>query len=270
VSTAGGLIQPPGLDESGLAELQRAKALLENPGVAAKLASALGSPIERGLALLPDRWSETVHRSTEAALMKALDVAVKSLSGERNRAAREGWHRAAAAASGAVGGAFGLAALAVELPVSTTIMLRSIAEIARSEGEDLQSMETRLACLSVFALGGNRTTLDDAAESGYFAARAALASALSEASRFLAQKGFTLSGAPAVVRLIATLSARFGVVVSEKAAAQAIPVVGAAGGALINTVFTQHFQDMARGHFIVRRLEARHGGDVIRSAYEAL
>ena len=40
------------------------------------------------------------------------------------------------AASGAAGGAFGLASLPVELPVSTTIMLRSIADIARAEGED--------------------------------------------------------------------------------------------------------------------------------------
>ena len=39
-------------------------------------------------------------------------------------------------ASGAAGGAFGLATLPVELPVSTIIMLRSIAAIARNEGEE--------------------------------------------------------------------------------------------------------------------------------------
>jgi hypothetical protein len=41
-------------------------------------------------------------------------------------------HKALAAASGAVGGGFGLAALPVELPISTIIMLRSIGDIARS------------------------------------------------------------------------------------------------------------------------------------------
>jgi hypothetical protein len=51
--------------------------------------------------------------------------------------------------SGAAGGTFGLAALPVELPVSTTIMLRSIAEIARSEGEDLSDPEA-----SVSTIGG--------------------------------------------------------------------------------------------------------------------
>src|ERR1700746_681884 len=63
-------------------------------------------------------------------------------------------HRALATASGAAGGTFGLAALPVELPVSTTIMLRSIADIARSEGEDLSDPEAALACVEVFALGG--------------------------------------------------------------------------------------------------------------------
>ena len=45
-------------------------------------------------------------------------------------------------------------------------------------------------------------------------------------------------------------------------------VVGAAGGALINTLFIDHFQDMARGHFVVRRLERVYGTDAVRAAYE--
>ncbi|WP_163360772.1 EcsC family protein, partial [Klebsiella aerogenes] len=63
-------------------------------------------------------------------------------------------HKAMAAASGAIGGAFGIATLAVELPVSTTLMLRAIAEIAREEGEDIDTPEGALACVQVFALGG--------------------------------------------------------------------------------------------------------------------
>jgi hypothetical protein len=60
------------------------------------------------------------------------------------------------------------------------------------------------------------------------------------------------------------------VVVSEQAAAKAVPVVGAAGGAVINVLFMDHFQDMARGHFIVRRLEARYGSSIVQRAYESL
>jgi hypothetical protein len=153
--------------------------------------------------------------------------------------------------------------------VSTTIMLRSIADIAKSEGENIQYLDTKLACLTVFALGGE-SKADDATESGYFAARAAMAAAVSEASKFIAEKGFTKAGGPALVRLISVLASRFGIVVSEKAAAQAIPILGAAGGALINTIFIGHFQDMARGHFIVRRLEKIHGAEPVKQAYEAL
>ncbi|HEX5130411.1 MAG TPA: EcsC family protein, partial [Usitatibacter sp.] len=106
--------------------------------------------------------------------------------------------------------------------------------------------------------------------SGYFAARAALASAVTEATKYLAEKGLGKSGAPALVRLIALIGTRFGIVVSQKAAAQMVPVIGAAGGALINTIFIGHYQDMARGHFIVRRLEKIHGTEPVRIAYEKL
>lgn len=259
------------LSKSELADLKRAKALLENPGLAAKMTAVLGAPVEKGFALLPKSWSKTVHTASEKALMKALDVAVSSL-GEKSSprfGQSERLHKIAAAASGAAGGAFGLAALAVELPVSTTIMLRSIADIAKSEGENIRFLETKLACLTVFALGG-RAKEDDAAESGYFAARAAMAAAVSEATRFIAEKGVTKAGAPALVRLISVLASRFGIVVSEKAAAQAVPILGAAGGALINTIFIGHFQDMARGHFIVRRLEKIHGEEPVKLAYNAL
>ena len=174
-----------------------------------------------------------------------------------------------AAASGAVGGAFGIAALAFELPVSTTIMLRSIADIAKSEGENIQYIDTKLACLTVFALGG-RSSKDDATESGYFAVRAAMAGAVTEATKYLAEKGFTKAGAPALVRLVSLISARFGIVVSEKAALQAVPIIGAASGALINTLFIEHFQNMARGHFVVRRLEKIYGAEPVRLAYQQL
>jgi hypothetical protein len=60
------------------------------------------------------------------------------------------------------------------------------------------------------------------------------------------------------------------VIVSEKVAAQAIPLIGAAGGALINTIFIDHFQNMARGHFIIRRLERQHGQDLVRREYDRL
>ncbi len=264
-------LSPSGLAKADLAALKRAKQLLENPGLAARASAMLGSPIERGMDMLPARVQKTVHAASEGAMMKALDVAVKSFNSEGigTSVSKDRLHKFAAAASGAVGGAFGLAALAIELPVSTTIMLRSIADIAKSEGENIQYIDTKLACLTVFALGG-RSKKDDEAESGYFAARVAMASAVSEATKYLAEKGFSKAGAPALLRLVSLISARFGIVVSEKAALQALPILGAASGALINTLFIEHFQNMARGHFTVRRLEKIYGEEPVRVAYLAL
>ena len=259
------------LSKPELAALKRAKSLLENPGLAARLTATLGAPIERGMTMLPKSVQAKVHKASEAAMMKALDMAVKSLDGASapGRTSRDRAHKIAAAMSGAVGGAFGLLALSIELPVSTSIMLRSIADIAKSEGENIQHIETKLACLTVFALGG-RSKGDDAAESGYFAARVAMSGAVSEATKYLAEKGISKAGAPALVRLTSLIASRFGIVVSEKAAAQMIPILGAASGALINTLFIEHFQNTARGHFTVRRLEKIHGAEPVRLAYLGL
>ncbi len=73
-----------------------------------------------------------------------------------------------------------------------------------------------------------------------------------------------------MVRLISAIASRFGVVVSEQVAAKAVPIVGAAGGSLINVLFMDHFQNMARGHFIVRRLERQYGVEVVQEAYESI
>ncbi len=252
-----------------LSDLRYAKQLLEHPGLAARITAILGTPVEKGFRLLPERWSESVQEATRTALERALNFAVRTLHDKAHKRSSDFIHKMMVAASGGVGGAVGLSGLALELPISTMIILRSIADIARSEGEPVKEIEAKLACLEVFALGGS-SPRDNAAETGYFAVRIALARAVSEAAQFVAQRGLAEEGAPALVRLIGSIAARFGTVVSEKVAAQAVPVIGAAGGALINTLFIHHFQDVARGHFIVRRLERVYGADAVRSRYEQL
>jgi len=66
------------------------------------------------------------------------------------------------------------------------------------------------------------------------------------------------------------VAARFSIPVSEKILAQAVPIVGAVGGAALNTLFIDHFQTVAHGHFTVRRLERLHGEIAVREAYERL
>lgn len=257
------------LSDAELRDLRLAKALLENPGLAARLSDAVGTPIEKGLTLLPKRWNAVVMDAAGKAIERALEVAISTMGHGQSRAASNRWHKLLVGATGAAGGAGGLPALTLELPLSTTIILRSIADIARAEGDDLRTAEARVACVQVLGLGGT-SPQDDAAETGYFAARAAMARAVSEAVRHIGEKGLTHQGGPAVLRLITAVASRFSVNVTEKAAAQAIPIVGAVGGAIINTLFIDHFQNMARGHFIVRRLERVHGRDAVRSAYDDL
>jgi EcsC protein family len=248
--------------------LQEAVKALEHPSLAGRLTNIAGKPVELiGLAL-PSFASEAITSATSKGLEAALKVALRTLPSS-SWSHSQLLHRALAMASGAVGGTFGLAALPVELPASTVIMLRSIADIARSEGEDLLDPEATLACVEVFALGG-RAGSKDASESGYFAVRSVLAKTVSEAARFIAERGAVKEGAPVLMKFVTQVAARFGIVVSQKVAAQALPVVGALGGAAVNYAFMEHFQDVARGHFTVRRLERLYGEEMIRAAYEII
>jgi len=249
-----------------ICRLKYAKGLLENPGLAARLTNVVGIPLERAFDRLPAKWTEAIQAIAQRSLRHALDIAAQTMDCNESRASRDTFHKFLAAASGGIGGAFGLPALAVELPATTVIMFRSIADIARSEDEDVRRLETRLACLEVFALGGC-SGRDHSTESGYFALKALMAKQVSEAARYIVERGIAEEGAPVLVRLIATIASRFGATVSQKAAASAVPLIGAAGGAWINTIFIDHFQNMARGHFIVRGLERRYGSDCVKGTY---
>ena len=254
------------ITETDYRALQEAKRLLERPGLTARIAEVMGRPIERGFEFLPDDWRERITLATRVALMKGLNAAVGTLGGTRKRRSRDAMHKFLVAASGAGSGAMGILALPFELPVSTCLMLRSIADIARSEGHNVDNPEVRLSCVEVLALGA-RDAGDDAVESGYWAIRATMAKAVSEAASYIAERGVVEEGAPPLLRLIMRVATRFGVVVSEQVAAKAVPVVGAFGGATINYLFMDHFQKMAKGHFIVRRLETKYGQGVVQENY---
>ena len=248
---------------------------LERPSVGARFANVVGSPIEHLIGMLPARASSVIAAAARKAIHGALNLSLRTLAtnGPLSHGApppsSNGWHKAASAASGALGGAFGLVALGVELPVSTTIMMRSIADVARSEGADLADRQVQLECVMVLGLGGPGAA-DDAAEVGYFAVREAMTRAVSSAASHLARHGLAKEGAPALVRLITLIAEHYSVNVTEKAAAQLVPLIGAVGGAAINTIFIDHFQSVARGHFAVRRLERKYGEAAVREKYREL
>jgi len=256
------------MEPDDLTALQKAVQSLEHPSLAARLTNLAGKPVELiGLAL-PASASRAIAAATSRGLALALQVALRTMP-DQPVVGSQLLHKALVTASGAAGGAFGLATLPVELPVSTIIMLRSIADIARSEGEDPSDPESALSCVQVFALGG-RAGSDDASESGYFAVRGMLAKTVTEAARFVAERGVIKEGGPVLLRFITQVASRFGVVVTQKVAAQALPVIGALGGAAVNYAFMEHFQDVARGHFTVRRLERTYGKELVRREYDRI
>jgi hypothetical protein len=268
------LTTPP-LSEQDLNALRRAKHQLESPALAMKLASVVGAPLEKLLSRIPAFANAKVTDATELALRKCLSIALRTL-GRRDATSLIApdkpsnlLHKFAVATTGAAGGAFGLFALPVELPVTTTLMFRSICDIARSEGEDLSSIDTQLQCLTVLGMGSTSSE-DDDAELGYFFMRGALAQAVSKASSEIATKGFTSHGSAALLRLLNAIAARFSVQVSEQIAAKSIPAIGAVLGAMVNTVFIDHFQQVAHGHFTVRRLERQYGQQTIEAVYQTL
>ena len=255
--------------ERDLEDLNTAVSMLENPGFIAKISDLVGTPIEFVFDRLPSGAGDKISKAVHQSLLAAVNAAVMTMDPTDRGQPWFKSHIAAAGVAGGISGAFGLVALPIEMPITTTIILRSIADIARSEGEDLSNLQTKFACLEVFAMGGTSDE-DDATESGYFAVRAALARAVSEAAKYIAEKTVIDDGAPVIVRLLAQIAARFNTVVGEKIVAQGVPVVGALGGVTINVLFIDHFQDMAPRRFIVRPLERTYGENEVRKRYDEL
>ena len=183
----------------------------------------------------------------QAALARAYDVAVLGL--ERSPPERAGLTRAAVIASGAASGFAGMAGFLPDATFTTLAIMREIARIAAAQGEDLSSDEARRACLEVFAF---RSAADsDESELGYFTAR------------------LVFQGRPFTM-LLSEVAARYGLVLGEKFSLQAVPIAGAIAGAALNGAFLAHYRNLATAHFTIRRLERRHGRDIVRAATEVV
>ena len=268
MSNAGVTMMPPLVSADDLVDLGRAVRLLEGDSFASRLMRLFGGQMRLLSNSLPESARKAIAVATDSALRTAVRVALRSLDKSAAAKPRVRLHQAAAAATGALGGAFGIAATAVELPVSTTILLRSIAEIARENGENLANPEAGLACLNVLGFGGEPAAADG--HSRYYETREQLARGLGDVNFLLLKQGVATELTPMLMPYLTRLAARFGVLVTEKLAAQAVPVVGAVGGAAVNAAFAHHFQAMARGHFTVRRLERKYGAEAVRFEYERL
>ncbi len=283
--------------------IQDAALYLERPSFSMRMANLIGRPIELGLEKLPEALRKQIGLASHKALQSCLRVALYSLhkvqgasrrhapagpggiptsmieEGEKNFAISRVTHGAATIVTGALGGAFGLAGMTLELPVSTTVILHSIASIAQGFGIDLDEPSAQLECLAVLSMGApseGESAVDPLfAESSYFTHRAVMAKLVTQASAFIARatatelsEALAKGSAPALVRMIGQMAARFEVVVSGKAMGQMIPLVGAGSGALINAAYTDHFTTVAKYHFGIRSLELKYGSDEVRRLYD--
>jgi hypothetical protein len=261
------------LSAEDLKALQQSKQKMEEIGWAMKGLNRIGGVLETGIDKLPKKQQKWLQQLAHKVLHSVVNANLKTMKkGNVKPAPSNRTYKALVTSSGIVGGAFGATAFAVDLTVATKFMMRSIMDIARSEGEDLSSYDTQLACLQVLALGG-KSKHDDNLETVYYATRVALSSAVKNATAYASKQGMgaVLQGSNnTLLKLISAVASRFSIQVSEKFVAQAIPIIGAAGGGSINLAFINHFQNMAKAHFTIRRLERKYGEQMVQHAYETI
>ena len=227
------------------------------------LASTLGPAATVGLRhlSLPPALVGKAQALAEAALRRAFNLAVVGVRPGRRLRARLGDRvgRATVAASGAVGGFAGLSGFLPDVTLTTLLIMRRIAVIAVEEGENLSTEDARAACLEVFAFdAGEPSSLR-----GPQARRAGRATRRSATGRRA-----SCSRADRSYLLLSEIAASYGLRISQKLALQAVPLIGAAGGAVVNSVFLDHYQTLARVHFTIRRLERTYGSGSVRTAWD--
>ena len=267
--------------------MAEAAAYLEHPSFLIRLANLVGKPAEAVLKALPAKAHSVVMQATSSALETALSWALRSLPTDPGAVASAaspdaaekpasrfslspGLHTAVAATTGAVGGLFGLSGMFVEVPTTTTVMLRSIAATAARGGADLNDPATRLECLTVLSLAPRlpmkwNRLISLAAWAWRWPWRVG---PVRHPAHCRGSGRCAARAPPALLRLMGQIASRFEVVLTEKLAAQMVPIAGAVSGALINAAFTDHFNTVARYHFGILRLERLHGKAAIEAAYK--
>lgn len=209
-------------------------------GLIMSLSNRLGTGLEGQLSVLPQGVQDQIEQVVIAVLTGAHHVAGYADLGRRGS-------NMAVMASGAVGGSGGLVTALAELPVTITVILQAIRREARLAGFDPNEPGISAACLQVFAAASPLSD-DDGVNTAFFSAR------------------LTITG-PAVHKVIATIAPRLAAALGPKIAAQSIPILGAATGAVLNTAYLGYYREMARIRFALMRLAEEQGGEAVITAF---
>lgn len=267
----------PQIPEEDLALLHKAKKQLTSVPFVMKALNTLGTPIEKGITLVPEKYQSKITQTIKKALELSVKANLKTLKTNKiSSSASNSMYKVVTTGTGFAGGFFGISGFTADVLLSTKFLMRSIMDIARSQGEDITDPEVQIQCLQVFALGGVSPE-DDALDSSYYGTRIALDQALSQLATTMAKQGtkkflqaIAASTPGAVGGFMNKIISRYSVQVLDKFAAQAIPIVGAATGAGLNLIFLTHFQKIALAHFTIRRLERQYGNEAIMEAYNTI
>lgn len=201
-------------------------------GVGIRLLNAIGGQAEDLTRRLPAAVQAGLGVATEQALTLAMQGADRS---RRVLGDQPVWvNTAALSAMGAAGGFGGLKGTLLELPATTALLLRAIQGVSGAYGFDPSAQTTRFDCVRVLAAAGPLAH-DDGSDLGFYSLR------------------LTLTGS-ALQSLISAVAPRLSVVMGQKLAAQAVPVLGAVAGASSNYVYARYYQQIAHVHFGLRRL----------------
>ena len=231
-------ILPPIDDPSVHLQIDRlARRYLAASGLGMEILATIGGSAQGLIERLPRFVRSRLDGLTLAALNRAFAAATRTRRYVRDRG--DWFNRLASTVSGAAGGVAGLPGAMIELPVTVTMLLRAILDIAEEHGLDPESDEVRIEALRVFAAAGPMSE-DDGTDLGLLAAK-------------LSITGQTVQG------IIARIAPRLAAVLGQKLAAQATPVFGALAGASINYTFARYYQEIARVHFGVLRLSQETG-----------
>lgn len=262
--------------------LKEAVKFLEHPSPFLKVANMMGAPIEKSFRKLPEKYSKAISQATSNALYRGIEVLATTLekksldfrTADQETRLRAYQHTVLAFGVGAAGGLFGMLALPLELPTATAVMLRSILNIAQEFDMDITQPEIQMECLYILTLGSPQTEADDQMDSAYWTSRFGFASLINQAAKHIATHGLksfssqvAVETAPALVKLLSAVAARYEIVVTKKFLSGAVPIIGAVGGGTINAAFTDHLSRAARFHFGMRSLEKKHGADFIKEQY---
>lgn len=228
------------LEVSGLAVRYR-----RANGPVMALMNRLGGSLEGQLALLPKGLRKQLEAVTISSLSRAMDVAAYA-----DRAPDFGPRgpMAVAIASGAAGGVGGLATSLAELPVTITIILHSIRQVAVAHGFDPDTPAIRAECLAVFG-AGSPLGGDDGVNTSFLGARLAVTG-------------------PALQALIAKIAPRLAAALGPKLVAQSVPLLGALAGAGLNAAYIRYYREIAEIRFGLLRLAERHGVDTVMVAFQ--